>query len=65
MPKKKYVIWNKRNRPGEFEFNDKTQDHLFTLKQATAWVAYEVQDDWMSTKSDWVIYELTLTKVKA
>jgi hypothetical protein len=65
MPKEQYVIWNTQNRPGEFEFNGETQDHIFTsLIQAQKWVMYALLDDLDDgeIENDWVIYEITLTE---
>jgi maltose-binding protein MalE len=62
-----YVVWCEQNREGEFEFNGKTQNHICnSLKEARAIVKDRVDPEYNDDPDlEYVIYKITLTKVKA
>jgi hypothetical protein len=68
MPKKQYVVQCSQTRKGEFEFNCETQDHICTtLKQARDIVKSRNDPEEFDDAGyfEYIIYEITLTKVKA
>lgn len=67
MPKKRYVVHCVQSRAGEFEFNCATQSHICTsLKQARDIIENRTDpEDNDGPELAYVIYEITLTKVKA